>query len=78
MFEDIRGCILVLPGLPSAPELEKLGVARVSTGGGPARAALTALRHPAKELLESGTYSAFTAPDLISHVEMNQLVTKKP
>jgi 2-methylisocitrate lyase-like PEP mutase family enzyme len=76
----IRGPInvMVLPGMPSAPELEKLGVARVSTGGGPARAALTALRGLAKELFESGTYSAFTASDLISHMEMNQLVAKKP
>jgi len=31
--------VMVLPGMPSAPELEKLGVARVSMGGGPARAA---------------------------------------
>ena len=69
---------MVLPGMPSAPELEKLGVARVSTGGGPARAALTALRRLAEELFKSSTYTAFTAPDLISHMEMNQLVTKKP
>ncbi len=69
--------VMVLPGLPSAPELQKLGVARVSTGGGPARAALTALRALAKELIESGTYSSFVAPDLISHMEMNQLVARK-
>lgn len=69
--------VMVLPGMPSAPELEKLGVARVSTGGGPARAALTALRRLAEELLKNGTYSAFVAPDLISHMEMNELVSKK-
>ena len=69
---------MVLPGMPSAPELETLGVARVSTGGGPARAALTALRRVADELFKQGTYSAFVAPDLISHMEMNQLVSKKP
>lgn len=76
----IKGAInvMVLPGMPSAPELEKLGVARVSTGGGPARAALTALRRVADELFKQGTYSAFVATDLISHVEMNQLVAKKP
>ena len=69
---------MVLPGMPSAPELEKLGVARVSMGGGPARAALTTVRRIAEELLSSGTYSSFTAPDIISHMEMNQLVAKKP
>jgi 2-methylisocitrate lyase-like PEP mutase family enzyme len=69
--------VMVLPGMPSAPELEKLGVARVSTGGGPARAALTEVRRLARELFGSGTYSAFVAPDLISHMEMNELVAKK-
>ena len=49
--------VMVLPGMPSAPELEKLGVARVSMGGGPARAALTATRRLAEELFKSGTYT---------------------
>jgi 2-methylisocitrate lyase-like PEP mutase family enzyme len=69
--------VMVLPGMPSAPELEKLGVARVSMGGGPARAALTEVRRVAEELFKSGTYSRFTAPDLISHMDMNALVTRK-
>jgi 2-methylisocitrate lyase-like PEP mutase family enzyme len=69
--------VMVLPGLPSAPELEKLGVARISTGGGPARATLTELRRVAEELYKSGTYSKLVAPDLISHMEMNELVTRK-
>jgi 2-methylisocitrate lyase-like PEP mutase family enzyme len=69
--------VMVLPGMPSAPELEKLGVARVSMGGGPARAALTEVRRVAEELFRSGTYSRFTAPDLISHMDMNALVARK-
>jgi len=69
--------VMVLPGMPSAPELEKLGVARVSMGGGPARAALTTVRRIAEELLSSGTYSKFTSPDTISHMEMNQLIAQK-
>jgi 2-methylisocitrate lyase-like PEP mutase family enzyme len=69
--------VMVLPGMPSAPELEKLGVARVSMGGGPARAALTEVRRVAEELFRSGTYSRFTAPDLISHMDMNTLVERK-
>jgi 2-methylisocitrate lyase-like PEP mutase family enzyme len=69
--------VMVLPGMPSAPELEKLGVARVSMGGGPARAALTTVRRIAEELLSSGTYSRFASPDTISHMEMNQLISQK-
>jgi len=68
--------VMVLPGMPSAPELQKLGVARVSMGGGPARAALTATRCIAQELLHDGTYFGFTG-DIISHMEMNQLLTAK-
>ena len=80
LASSIKGAInvMVLAGMPSAPELQKLGVARVSMGGGPARAALTTTRRIAEELLRSGTYSGFTGPDLISHMEMNQLVSKKP
>jgi 2-methylisocitrate lyase-like PEP mutase family enzyme len=69
--------VMAVPGTPSAPQLEKLGVARVSTGGGPARAALTTVRRVAEELFKSGTYGGFTSPDIISHVEMNQLIARK-
>jgi len=69
--------VMVLPGMPSAPDLERLGVARVSMGGGPARAAMTTVRRIAEELLATGTYSRFTSADTISHMEMNQLVAKK-
>ncbi|HWS31346.1 MAG TPA: isocitrate lyase/phosphoenolpyruvate mutase family protein [Actinoplanes sp.] len=47
--------VLLLPGTPSVPELAKLGVRRVSTGGSLAWAAYGALRNAAVELLESGT-----------------------
>ena len=70
--------VMAVPGTPSASELQKLGVARVSTGGGPARAALTATRRIAEELLTNGRWTGFTSPDIISHVEMNQLIAKKP
>lgn len=69
--------VMALPGMPSAPELEKLGVARVSMGGGPARAALTSVRRVAEELLSKGTYSIFNSPETISHMEMNQLIAGK-
>ena len=55
-------------GGPSVPELEALGVRRVSTGGGLARAAYGALIAAARELKTTGTYgyldSAVTTSDL--------------
>jgi 2-methylisocitrate lyase-like PEP mutase family enzyme len=42
-------------GIPLA-ELEEVGVRRVSTGGGLARVALTALKTAAEELRDAGTY----------------------
>jgi 2-methylisocitrate lyase-like PEP mutase family enzyme len=69
------GCpvnILGGPGSPPVPELEKLGVARVSLGSGPMRATLGVLRRVAEELKNSGTYQALeNAP---SYAEVNQLV----
>ncbi|HEY6394139.1 MAG TPA: isocitrate lyase/phosphoenolpyruvate mutase family protein, partial [Candidatus Binataceae bacterium] len=49
--------ILAGPGFPTVRELEQLGVARVSVGSGPARAAMMNARKIAEELLGSGTYS---------------------
>jgi 2-methylisocitrate lyase-like PEP mutase family enzyme len=64
--------ILAGPGSPSVPELFKLGVARVSLGSGPMRAALGHLRRVATELKILGTYSVLDhAP---SHAEMNLLM----
>src|SRR5260370_26597170 len=48
--------ILAGPGTPSIPELEKLGVARVSLGSGPMRATLGLLRRVAEERRTSGTF----------------------
>lgn len=47
--------VLALPGTPSVPELDELGVARVSVGGLFAWAAYGALVEAAKELLGPGT-----------------------
>lgn len=44
------------PGVPSAPELEALGVARVSVGPGLARAVMAHIRRAATEVLGAGTY----------------------
>jgi 2-methylisocitrate lyase-like PEP mutase family enzyme len=48
--------ILAGPGSPSLKELEKLGVARVSLGSGPSRAALGVVRDICRELRSKGTY----------------------
>ena len=49
--------ILAAPGSPAIPELEKLGVARVTFGSGPMRATLGLLRKIAGELKSAGTYT---------------------
>jgi 2-methylisocitrate lyase-like PEP mutase family enzyme len=64
--------ILAGPGSPSVPELQTLGVARVSLGSGPMRATLGLLRRLAEELQRAGTYAALDgAPP---HDEINHLL----
>jgi len=48
--------ILATNGVPTVPELKRLGVRRVSVGSGPARATFGLVRKIAHELRESGTY----------------------
>jgi 2-methylisocitrate lyase-like PEP mutase family enzyme len=64
--------ILAGPGTPSIPELEKLGVARVSVGSGPMCATLGLLRRVAEELKTSGTYSAMEGA--VPYAEVNKLL----
>lgn len=49
--------ILAVPGSPSVPELERLGVRRVSLGSGPMRAVMGLVERMAREVLEHGTYT---------------------
>jgi 2-methylisocitrate lyase-like PEP mutase family enzyme len=64
--------ILAGPGSPSVQELQALGVARVSLGSGPMRAALGTLRRIAEELKTSGTYELLA--DAPTYSDMNQLL----
>jgi 2-methylisocitrate lyase-like PEP mutase family enzyme len=48
--------VLALPGMPSVAELAGAGVARISTGGALAFAALGAVVEAATELRDEGTY----------------------
>lgn len=67
--------ILASPGAPSVPELQKLGVARVSVGSGPMRVALGMVQRFAQEFKDRGTYSALaTAP---SYDEVNRIMAAR-
>ena len=59
LITDLRCPVNILagPNTPSVPELSKLGVARISLGSGPMRAALGQLRRLANELKTTGTYN---------------------
>lgn len=57
--------------------LQKLGVARLSVGSGPIRAAMGLLRRIAKELKGAGTYGALT-DGAIPYAEINELMTRRP
>jgi 2-methylisocitrate lyase-like PEP mutase family enzyme len=64
--------ILAVRGVPSVPDLDGMGVARLSVGSGPCRASLALARRIAAELLERGAYASFT-DDAIPYAEMNRL-----
>jgi 2-methylisocitrate lyase-like PEP mutase family enzyme len=64
--------ILAGPGLPPVPQLQQLGVARISLGSGVMRATLGALQRITTELAGPGAYAAMeNAP---SFAEMNKLL----
>jgi len=65
--------ILAGPGSPSVPELEKLGVARVSLGSGPMRATLGLMLRMAEELKATGTYTSLEGAP--AHSEMNRMLS---
>jgi 2-methylisocitrate lyase-like PEP mutase family enzyme len=65
--------ILATPGAPPIGELERLGVRRVSVGGGLARAAYGRARRVAIELKERGTYELL-ADGAVSYAEMQRLL----
>jgi 2-methylisocitrate lyase-like PEP mutase family enzyme len=64
--------ILAGPGAPTVPELQKLGVARVTLGSGPMRATLGLVRKMAAELKATGTYAALEGA--IPHAEVNRML----
>jgi 2-methylisocitrate lyase-like PEP mutase family enzyme len=64
--------IMARKGAPSIPELEKMGVKRLSLGPGPMYAAMGLLRKIAQELKQNGSYDALLA-GAITFDELNAL-----
>lgn len=75
LAREIQGPLNILggPGAPSVPELERLGVRRLSLGAGVMRAALGAIRRVATELGGAGTYAAMS--DVALTDDINRLLT---
>lgn len=77
LAREVRGPLNILagPGTPTIAELQRMGVARVSVGSGPSRAALGLVRRIAMELLETGTYSAMTTGQ-VPYDEVNRMLAR--
>lgn len=67
--------IMAMPGAPSASDLGRIGVARVSVGPGIAQAAFSAAQLAARELLERGTYGSLDVS--LSFAETNGLFVQR-
>jgi 2-methylisocitrate lyase-like PEP mutase family enzyme len=65
--------ILAGPGSPAIPELQKIGVARVSLGSSPMRATLGLLQRITQELQNSGGYEALEGAP--THAEVNKILS---
>jgi 2-methylisocitrate lyase-like PEP mutase family enzyme len=65
--------VLANPGMPCVRDLENAGVARLSLGSGPMRAALAFMRRAARELVETGNYELILR-DAVPYAEMNELM----
>jgi 2-methylisocitrate lyase-like PEP mutase family enzyme len=69
--------ILAGPGTPPVARLAELGVARISLGSAPARAALTLLKRLAEDVRDLGTYGAGD-PLTLTHATVNSLMEDIP
>ena len=68
--------ILATAGTPPVSELHRLGVARVSIGSGPARAALGLVRRIAEELRDKGSYDLMLDGQ-IPYAEVNAMLLSR-
>jgi len=65
--------LISIPSLPTIPELERLGVARVSVGGRLTLGAMSGLKKSVTELLTNGTYEP-TLEGTIGYPDANRLM----
>ncbi len=78
-FVEAVGCpvnVMIRKGLPSVPELEKLGVKRVSFGPGASYAAMGLLKRISQEILTRGTFDSLIE-GAITFDELNQLAAPR-
>jgi 2-methylisocitrate lyase-like PEP mutase family enzyme len=68
--------ILATVGTPPVGELQRLGVARVSVGSGPARATLGLVRRIAEELRDKGSYELMLNGQ-IPYAEINAILLRR-
>jgi 2-methylisocitrate lyase-like PEP mutase family enzyme len=78
LAREVRGPLNVLAGVGTPPvkDLEALGVARLSVGSGPSRAALGLVRRIAVELRTNGTYEQMLSGQ-IPYAELNALLKQR-
>lgn len=68
--------VMVRKGLPTVPELRRIGVARVSFGPSASYAAMGMLKRASREVLEEGTYGSLV-DGAITFDELNSLASPK-
>jgi 2-methylisocitrate lyase-like PEP mutase family enzyme len=68
--------LLAFPGLPAIPELERLGVARLSLGTRLTLGAMSALKRTVAELLTTGTYDS-TVEGATTYADANRLMASR-
>jgi 2-methylisocitrate lyase-like PEP mutase family enzyme len=78
LVREIDAPVNIIAGAttPPVPELQDMGVSRVSVGPRPMRALLSLLRKMAKELMTAGTYELMMK-STISYSEVNKWFTKE-
>jgi len=69
--------ILANPACPPLPELERIGVARVSAGSGIMRAAMGVVQRIGKEMLEARSCETMFA-GAMPYIELQRLMTRQP
>ena len=68
--------LLAFAGIPTIPELERLGVARLSVGGRLTLNAMSALKNTVAELLTTGTYQS-TLEGATTYADANRLMATR-